>query len=143
MKLFAIYDDSLLMKDAGLVASSAAATVDSSACVIDLGAGYFQGKVVIDISAIETGSSDEIYTICFQVSATTAFSSFEDVCSIQVGHATPLRGNVTSAIGRYNLLVHNEMQGTVYRYGRIYTVVAGTIATGGGINYTAFLSKLM
>ncbi len=142
MKIFAIYDDSLLMKDAGLVAADAAATVKSKACVIDLGAGYFRGMVVIDVSAIETGSSDETYGICWQVSATTAFTSFEEPCNIMLGHATPLRSNVTSTATRYILFVHNEMQGTVYRYARLYTDVTGTIASGGGINYTAFLSKL-
>lgn len=143
MKIFAIYDDSLLMKDAGLVAASAAATVDKKACVIDLGAGYFEGMVVIDVSSIEIASNDELYKIGFQVSSSATFASaIEEVATLQLGANEVIPGDIDSTATRYKLLVHNEMQGTIYRYARIYTTVAGTIASGGGINYTAFLSKL-
>ena len=44
-----------------------------------------------------------------------------------------------SAVGRYELPTTNEINGTVYRYMRLYTDVAGTIATG--INYSANLQR--
>ncbi len=44
-----------------------------------------------------------------------------------------------SATGRYILRVHNDVQGTRYRYARVYTTVSGTVATG--INYIAYLTR--
>ncbi len=51
------FDAEMLLKDAGLVASSAAATVASAAKVIDIGNARMDGKVVIVISAIEIESA--------------------------------------------------------------------------------------
>ena len=48
-------------------------------------------------------------------------------------------GTVDAVTGRYILPFDNEYAGAVYRYMRLYTVVAGTIATG--INYTAYVVK--
>ena len=71
-------------------------------------------------------------------SATFA-STIEEVAVIELGANEVLRGDQDSTTGRYILPVRNEINGTVYRYARVYTVVAGTIATG--INYKAFLAK--
>jgi hypothetical protein len=45
-----------------------------------------------------------------------------------------------SATGRYELMFTNEQDDTIYRYLRMITVVAGSIASG--INYKAFGAKL-
>lgn len=136
-------DTLLQLKDAGLVAASAAATVASVAKIIDLGgAGETEFEVLIDISAIETGSTDEIYTIMIEGSNSATFASgIEDLCLLRVGHATALTGgnDTTSLVGRYRVPGRNERNGTFYRYVRAYTLVVGTIATG--INYTAYLCK--
>jgi hypothetical protein len=128
------------MKDAGLVASSAAATVDSAAKIADLGAGLVEADLIIDVSAIEIATGDEIYNVCLQVSSSATFAStIQTVAKLEMGAATPLLGDVDSAAGRYLLPFRNEFGGTIYRYARVYTVVAGTIATG--INYTARIGK--
>lgn len=44
-----------------------------------------------------------------------------------------------SASGRYVIPFRNEEGGTTYRYVRLSTLVAGTIATG--INFSAFIAK--
>jgi hypothetical protein len=135
------FDINLLMKDAGLVAASAAATVSAAAKVLDLGVGLMEGDVVIDATAVEVGSSDEIYTICFQVSTSATFASvFYSLASLPIGHLTPLLGDTSMIEGRYILPVNNMIaDGTCIRYARLYTVVAGAIATG--INYTAYLAR--
>ena len=51
------YDDALEMKAAGLVAASA----DGS--IVDLGEGLVDGFLVIDMTACEIASGNEIYTI--------------------------------------------------------------------------------
>lgn len=139
------YDSLLQLKDAGLVAASAAAEVDSSAQVLDLGTGRVDGVVVIDVTAIEIASNDERYEIYAEVASETAFDTTNQPAgSIQLGALEVLGAGsshflVDSTTGRYEMPISNERQGTQYRYLRLYTVVAGTIATG--INFTAFFAK--
>ncbi len=135
-------DGLLLMKDAGLVAASAAATVASAAKVADVGTGLFEAQLIIDVTAIEVASGDEVYTITIEGSTTTGFSSGTEVelASIKVGDSSVTGGDTDSIAGRYTLPFNNrEVDGTCYRYLRVYTTVAGAIATG--INYTAFIAQ--
>lgn len=132
-----IFDAGMEFKDAGLVAASAAAQVDSAAKVVDLGTGHFKGTMLIDVSAIEIASNDEVYNICVQLSSSSTFASvIETAAKLELGANEVLLGDQDSVVGRYKLPFDNEYNGTYYRYARVYTVVAGTIATG--INYTAF-----
>jgi hypothetical protein len=135
------FDINLLMKDAGLVAASAAAQVSAAAKVLDLGAGLMEGDVVIDATAVEVDSSNEIFTICWQLSTSATFASvWYSTAHLSLGHATPLLGDTDMGVGRYILPVNNVIaDGTIIRYARLYTVVAGTIGTG--INYTAYLAR--
>lgn len=136
------FDANLEMKDAGLVASSAAAQVDSADKILDLGASsYVEGVVVIDVTAIEVASNDELYDIEFQVSDSATFASnIWSVAVLQLGAAEVTSCDADNSTGRYFLRVANEFDGTLYRYARLYTKVGGSIAGGGGINYSAFLS---
>lgn len=131
------FDANLEFKDAGLVAASAAATVDSAAKIVDLGEGLFSGDMVIDVTAIEIASNDERYDIVVQLSDSSSFASgIVDGPTLALGAHETLPGDTDSATGRFILPFRNELNGTWYRYARIYTVVAGSIATG--INYSAW-----
>lgn len=134
------FDADLEFKDAGLVAASAAATVDSAAQVIDLGTGVFKGMMIIDVSALEIASNTEIYDIVIQGSPDSTFiaATMAELASINLSAKEVKRTDCDKddAIGRYKLYFDNEQNGTYYRYARVYTVVAGDIATG--INYTAY-----
>ena len=139
-------DTLLALKDAGLVAASARAQVSSADKIVDLGAGYVEGDIVIDVSAIEIGTGDESYDIVAQVSSDDDFSDKTKVIeriAIHLGAKGTKRtdGDVDDTAGRYVIPFDNEFRGTVYRYLSLYTVIAGTIATG--INYTAQLAKKM
>jgi hypothetical protein len=128
------YDNALLLKAAGLVASSAAEST-----ILDLGDSMTEGYLIIDVSAVETASTDEIYDVYLEGSNVAAMSS-GSVClaRIQMGNATAPADADTST-GRFVVPFRNEQNGTLYRYVRVGTVVAGTIATG--INYRAFIAK--
>lgn len=137
------FDADLEFKDAGLVAASAAATVDSAAKVIDVGTGLFKGKMIIDVSAIEGDSNNEIYDIIVQGSTVAAFATdteIAELAAINLSQKEVKRSdcNKDDGTGRYKIYFDNENDGTYYRYLRIYTVVAGTIAGGGGINFSAY-----
>lgn len=137
------FDAEMEFKDAGLVASSAAAQVDSADKIVDVGAGRFEGVMVIDVSAIEIASDNEEYDILVQGSSSATFASdIQNLAQMNLG-ATEVRqgGAIDSLVGRYELPFVNEQADVRYRYLRVYTVVAGTIATG--INYTAFAAPKM
>lgn len=129
------YDDDLEIQAAGLVAAT-----ESGAIILDLGEGLFDGFLVIDVSAVEVASGNEIYTLSVEGSTVAAMTSES------VGLATKVFGNIVvpmddalSTLGRYVVAFRNEQQGEIQRYVRMHTLVAGTIATG--INFSAFLGK--
>jgi hypothetical protein len=135
------FDAELEFKDAGLIAADAAATVDSVAKIVDLGEGLVEGNLIIDVTAIEIASNDERYEIQMQFSDSSSFASGVVGGATQVlGALEVLIGTDTdSTTGRYVLPFRNEVNGTWYRYARVYTNVAGAIATG--INYVAWAAK--
>lgn len=128
------YDDALSLKDAGLVA-----TTTTEATIVDLGSGLVDGYLVLDVTAVEVASTDEIYLICLEGSNVATMAS-GSVClaSIEMGNATA-PADADTGTGRFVVPFRNEQNGTTYRYVRIYTEVAGTVATG--INFLAFIAK--
>lgn len=134
------YDVDLIAKDAGLVAASAGAEVSSAAKIITVGEAVFKGVLVVDVSAIEIASNDELYTIMVQGSTSPTFASdVQNLAGLPLGATEVNGGAVDSTTGRYEIPFINEQDGVCYPYLRAYTLVAGTIATG--INYTAFFSR--
>ncbi len=136
------FDTEFEMRDAGLAAADAAAQVDGAAKVADVGDALFSGILVIDVSAIETASNDELYRIIVQGSTTSGFTAgtIENLAELTLG-ATAVRPGaaITSTVGRYLLPFVNMQDDVTYRYLRVYTDVSGTIATG--INYIARIGK--
>lgn len=139
-----IYDANLVIKDEGIIAASAACLVDTSAQVLDLGEGFIEGNFIVDITEIEIASGDEIYTIILEGSTSSSFAStIVPLAVLLVGANSVIVGgsDVDSTVGRYVIPFRNERDNVVYPYVRGYTVVVGTIATGGGINYIGWISK--
>ena len=137
----ATFDYALLLKDAGLVAADAAATVSSVARILDLGQARVDGRVVVDFSAIEVDTGNERYLIIAQFSSSASFASgiVNGPC-LNVGDSSvTLASADNGAAERHELPFTNEINGTTYRYMRLYTDVTGTIATG--VNYTAYVVK--
>lgn len=138
------FDANLLLKDAGLIAADAAALVGGAAKVLDLGVGLVEGDVVIDVSAVEIASGDERYSVIVQLSSSPTFASDIVIAScIPIGDGSTIGTafggsgvDVDDVVGRFILPFRNERNGVWYRYMRLWTDVAGTLATG--INYTAF-----
>lgn len=140
------FDVDLELKDAGLIASSAACQVDSAAQIIDLGAGLVEGDIIIDVSACEVASDDEKYVIGAQISNSSSFASgIYEVATLPLGSSgtaagDTIAGDVDMTTGRWILPFRNEIaEGVKKRYLRLYVMVSGTIATG--INFTAYLAK--
>lgn len=151
------FDTLLTMKDAGLVAATAAATVggSASAAIIDTmngssqgwntgldGVPEIRGDLVIDWSACEVATGDERYDIVLQASSSSTFASdIVELAVVILGAADLPTGHTraaTASSGRHIVPWVNRVGTTNYRYLRIKTVVAGTVATG--INFTAQLA---
>ena len=141
-------DGGTQLKDAGLVAASAAGTVSAAATYVDLGAAnaYAEFDVVVDWTACEIASNDELYTIEVQGSDTTAFTLDYVLAQKDLGAVEVLVDPVdTAATGRVVLHCDNAVVTSATdpnsvagcRYIRVFCRVAGTVATG--INYTAYL----
>lgn len=128
------YDDDLEMKAAGLLAASA----DGS--IIDLGEGLTDGFLVIDLTACEIASTNEIYTVSLEGSTVAAMTSASVCLAKKVfGNVVVPMDDAASAAGRYVIPFRNEETGEIQRYVRLSTLIAGTIATG--INFSAFIAK--
>lgn len=128
------YDDANELKAAGLVAATTTETT-----ILDLGDGLLDGYLVLDVSAVEVATGDEKYTVHLEGSSVAAMTSGSvTLANIPLGNATA-PADAATGTGRFVVPFRNEQNGTLYRYVRIYTLVAGTIATG--INFTAFIAK--
>ena len=140
------FDADLEFKDAGLVAASAAATVDSAAAVIDVGTGLFKGCMIIDVTALDIDGNNEIYDIIVQGSTVAAFAtagSIVELAALNLSAKEVKRSDSDKddAVGRYKIYFDNENNGTEYRYLRVYTVVAGA-GVSTGINYSAYAVQM-
>jgi hypothetical protein len=140
-------DTATQLKDAGAIAASAAAQVGGAAKILDLGAGFVEGDVVLDVTALDLDGNNEIYDIVVQLSPNADFGTAGNIveraqlnlCAKEVKRTDCDRDD---EVGRYVLSVDNEFDGTLYRYMRLYTIVAGAGVTT-GINYTAYFCKRM
>jgi len=129
-----------ILKDAGLVASSAAATVGGEAEIVDLGAAKVEGHFVVDVSAIEVDSGNELYKIALQGSNQSNFAGVSGECAVlNLGANAVIDRGADSGTGRYVMPFQTEQNGEVWQYVRAYTTVSGTVGTG--INYAAYLAK--
>ncbi len=129
------YDDALNLRDAAGLTSSA------DGDIVDLGLGLVDGYVVVDMSACEIASGNEIYTISLEGSTVAAMSSTSVCLAKKVfGNLVVPMDGALSAAGRYVIPFRNEEGGTLYRYVRLSNVVAGSIGSG-GIVFGAFIAK--
>ncbi len=133
------YDVAMLLKDAGAVTADAAGTVSAVARVLDLGAARLDGRVIADVAAIAVGA-DNRYDLLVQFSNSATFASgVIGGAALSLGNSAVLPGETgTSVIGRYEATFTNEINGTTYRYARIYTNVSGTTPS---IDYRAYVVK--
>jgi hypothetical protein len=134
------FDLATILKDAGLVGADNPAQVSGANQILDLGQARTDGTVVIDATAVEVASGDEVYRINMQYSASATFASgVVQGSGIMLGDQAVILGVDTDAgAGHYEFGTTNEINGTTYRYARLYTEVVGTVATG--VNYIAHLA---
>lgn len=137
---FAPNDADLLLKAQALVAASAAGSL-----IVDTGGAVFRGELIINVTALEIASANEFYDVVLQGSPDSGFGTAGNIVELAQRSYGAKAGRITdadkddAAAFVDNFPVTNVYAGTPYRYLRIYTRVAGTVATG--INYSARLSQ--
>lgn len=134
------FDAATLLQDskAFAAAASTAGTVAAVAKVVDLGDGSSQmpagtpviaeGKMIVDVSALDIGSGDELYFVQIQGSTTNVFTAAQVLGELPLGAVAGQVG-IATTIGRYEVQWRNELNGLIYRYLRFFIIVSGTTPT--------------
>ncbi len=108
--------------------------------IIDLGAGFVQGHVIVDVDSVEIATGNEIYTLSLEGSNVAAMSSGSVCLAKKVfGNLVVPMDAALSTATRYVIPFRNEEGGTLYRYVRLSALCAGTIDTT-GLVFSAFLA---
>jgi hypothetical protein len=128
------FDAATVLKAAGLVAAST-----THSLILDLGDGFMDADLVLDVTALEVAGGDEIYTISLEGSNVAGMASGSVILAQTVMGNNPAPADADSGLGRHVVPFRNEFEGVNYRYVRLQTTIAGAIATG--INFSAFLAK--
>ena len=124
--------------------TAAAITADGagSGGIIDLGGtGVVRGDVIIDVTACDVASADEAYYVSVEFSSSASFASsvfVHTTATFGVAALANTPGFTNSAnrtTGRYILPFINEINGTRYRYMRLFNQVLGTTPS---ITYNAY-----
>lgn len=134
------YDALLQLKDAGAISADAAAQIGGVDKILTVGDEAIEGEFVVDLSAIDTTTGDEMAHILLQGSNSPTFASgIVNLALVSLGGATTQLGGkgATSTLGRYSVPFKNIFGGVKYAYLRAYTDVGGTTPS---INYVASLS---
>lgn len=143
------FDLNLLLQDAVAQAAAGptASTVGGVASVLDFGAGLaaavtgqrVDGRLILDVSAIDVAGGDEGYTIQVQLSNSATFATGNFMAFWMVyGDSTIALETVDTAVPRHQEFgFTNEINGVRYRYCRLLLTEVGATHT---ITYTAFLA---
>ncbi|HEY4713802.1 MAG TPA: hypothetical protein VIH30_06135, partial [Aquirhabdus sp.] len=105
------YDNALSLKAAGAVT-----TTTTESTILDLGAGLVDGYLVLDVSAVEVASTDEIYNIILEGSTVLGMATGSvSLARIEMGNATA-PADADTGVGRFVVPFRNEQNGVTYRY---------------------------
>lgn len=132
------YDNSLLIRATGVAITA----TETGSVILDVGAGLVKGHLVVDVTAMDVTTGDEAYSLMLEGSPDAAFGTAGNirvVSELRIGGATFTAPNgAADAVGRFAIPFRNERNGTLYRYLRLYTLIAGTTPS---ITFSAFLAK--
>lgn len=136
------FDYNLLLHDGDAITASAAGNISGTAKIADLGAGIVYGDIIVDVSALDVDTGNEIVTIGVQVSSSATFASdVYQLASLAIGDAAALTGDTDMTTGRYVIPFNNLIKnGTAKRYLRIYFTIAGTVASFDCVAYLSMRS---
>jgi hypothetical protein len=128
-RLSKTFDIDLYVHDGKSLTASASGTVDSAAVVLDLGSGFVDADLILDVTTLDVDSGNE--SVLVQVMFSDTQLATEKYCQtqFQLGDAAAIPGDVDRATGRYIIPFNNIIEsGACKRYMHLYFTLAGTIA---------------
>lgn len=139
-----LYNQSTYDNDLKIRALAAAITsTETGSIILDLGAALMEGKLVVNYSGLDVVTGDEAYTFMLEGSPDATFGTAGNITVLAMQRiggatgATPV-GTADAAAGSIVVPFRNERNGTLFRYVRLYTLLAGTSPS---IVFSAFLAK--
>lgn len=121
---------------------AAITTTETSATIIDIGAGLVDAYLVLDVATLDVITGDESYHFMLEGSQDAAFGTAGNiriVAQLHLGGATATAPNgAADAVGRFVIPFRNERNGTTYRYLRLVTTIAGNTPS---TTFLGFLAK--
>lgn len=137
-------DAEMVLADAGTAGTATfVPDIDSADQILDLGPARMEGVLVVDVTAVEIASNDELYTFTLQGSTAAAFTAgtIQNLAMLDFGATEVRKGAaIDSSVGRYEMWFCNEQDDITYRYLRLHVTVSGTIDTT-GITFGAFIGQ--
>lgn len=133
------YDEALKIR----ALAAAITSTETGSIILDIGNAFAKGELVIPYSGLDATTGDEAYTFMLQGSPDAAFGTASNITVLamqRIGGATGAApvGTADAAAGTITVPFRNERNGTVFRYVRLYTLLAGTSPS---IVFQAFLTK--
>jgi hypothetical protein len=136
------YDDALVLHEyaTAITASAGGSDAAHAAIVANLGNGFVEGDIIVDVSELDVDTGNEIVTIGVQISDDDDFSAtYYQVASLAIGDAAVIAGDTDMTTGRYIIPFNNLIKdGQAMKYLRLYFTIAGTVA---GFKCVAYLTK--
>ncbi|MCP4648805.1 MAG: hypothetical protein GY853_01815 [PVC group bacterium] len=133
------FDYDLYLHDGTALTASASGTVDSAAVVLDLGTGFVDADLILDVSALDVANGDEIATVEVRLSDTQIATEVYVATQYELGDSAVVSGDVDRTTGRYIIPFNNIVEdGSCKRYMHLYFTLAGTIAA---FTATAYIVK--
>jgi len=137
-----VFDNLLVLQDAAEAAITSAGTttgqVGGADAELDVGAAAMNGTMVVDVTSLDLGGTDESYILVLQGGDVAAFTVNQELARLHLGVNEVLESTLDSVVGRYKVPFSNEKGGVIYPFVRLRVIVAGTTPS---IDCEAFISK--
>jgi hypothetical protein len=135
-----MFDTDYILEDgAATKVASGYGQSGGEAAVANVGNGLVKANLIVDISQMAMGDSDELYQLHILGSSDESFTEEISLCCLEIGAKEVVEGSKDSKLGRYVVGASNEMNGVKFPYLRLRHVLAGTTAA---LTYKARLEKL-
>jgi hypothetical protein len=123
------FDIDLYVHDGTALTASASGTVDSAAVVLDLGSGFVDADLILDVSALDVDTGNESVIVQIMLSDTEIATEKYCQTQFQIGDAAAIPGDVDRTTGRYIIPFNNIIEsGLCKRFMHLYFTIAGTVA---------------
>ena len=138
------FDSATLLQNSVAVTADAAGTVASAARVITLGTSFVAGVIILDVTAVEVATGNELYIVTLEGSLALAMTSPVVLAAHPLGHTSVIPAanrHASSTVGRYYMHFSNHQNGVTYPYVALYTDCTGTTNDTTGLTFSAWIAK--